>query len=113
MRMKIQGEVVPKYKKNPFVFNKPIDQRTFITVYTAGMVAILNLSPAGKRIFILIYNQIVKQKSTDKVILRYQPSYGISKLIWYKGLKECLTSKIIAQSNVAGVFFTNITYFNS
>lgn len=92
-------------------FRKNVDQQEFVKIYTGGMAAVFNLSSAGKRIFAIIYKQIRTQKETDRVILRYKSSYGMSKPTWYKGLKECLQNKLIAQSDVAGVYFINITYF--
>ena len=92
-------------------FRKNVDQQEFIKIYTGGMAAIFNLSSAGKRIFSLVYKQVREQKGTDRVILQYQPNCGMSKPTWYKGIKECLANKLIAQSKVAGVYFTNITYF--
>lgn len=90
---------------------KYVDKEEYVKVSAEGMAAMLNLSPAGKRIFELIYKQIAKHKGTDRVILHYQPDHGISKMTWYKGLKECLEYKIIAQSDVASVYFTNINYY--
>lgn len=96
-----------------------VESNQFVKLYAEGVAAILSLKSPGKKIFTLIYSQMVETKNIGKteIILNYNAlkatepqtleSMKLGRSTFDKGIKECLNNKILAQTLTPFVYFIN------
>lgn len=100
---------------------KEVDKTEFIKIYSAGVSAVLGLKNAGKNVFQLIFSELAGKNGVGKaeVVLNYdalalkaqaENKKIISKSTFFRGIRECIDAKIIADSYTANVYFINPTF---
>lgn len=87
-----------------------LDSKKFVKVYAQGIAAIFNLKQAGQKVFALIYAEVSTHKDTDTVYVPYTSKIGFSRATYYKGIKECIVTGLIAQTMSPGLYFINPQY---
>ena len=97
-----------------------VDKTRFLKVYADGVRMFLNLSSAGVKVFMIIYQLLVDDPSKDphaseKVVLNYEflaneIKGAISKATFYRGIRELKKAKLIAPTLVDGLYWVNIDY---
>lgn len=110
----VLSEATGKIHGAAIVYRKEVERSEFIKVYAEGIAAILNLKTAGKKVFLLIYNQLFGKGGIGKTIvlldwqmLSDEEQKNISRQTLARGIKQCLETKIIARTMTAGNYFIN------
>jgi hypothetical protein len=61
-------------------------------------------------VFKLVYNFILRNPNTDRIMLSPKQVKGMAKATFERGLTELLTKEILYRSTITYVFFLNINY---
>lgn len=91
-----------------------VDKTQFVKLYINGVKAFRDLSSAGTKVFELLYSELQTRIGKDQVLLAFSaidPSiWSYSRPTFYKGMKELIEKKFIAQSLIEGNYFVNPDY---
>lgn len=94
-----------------FVHYAEVDKTQFIKLYVNGVKAIKELTSAGTKVFEILFREVQKNKESDEVWLAFnlidQEDTPISESTFYRGMKEIIEKKFIAESNVQNRYFLN------
>jgi len=94
-----------------FVHYAEVDKTQFIKLYVNGVKAIKELTSAGTKVFEILFREVQKNKESDEVWLAFnlidQQDTPISESTFYRGMKEIIEKKFIAESNVVNRYFLN------
>lgn len=88
-----------------------VEAEQFIKMYAQGMAMVFNLGVSAQKVFACIYREMAKNKNCDTVFIPYRKDMGFSKTTYYKGIKECITAGLLAQSVSPSLYFINPSYF--
>ena len=83
-----------------------VDDEQFIKLYTRNSHLLEDLIKPARALLRMIYEQIQNNKNEDEVILTLLSS-KMTKAIYYRGLSDLLTRRIIFKSQ-RGTFFINV-----
>lgn len=96
------------------IYRQEVDKSEFVKVYSEGIGAILGLAGAGKKVFLLIYNQLYGGKNIGKTIvnlnwaeLNDEDQKQISRTTMWRGINQCLEAGIIARTMTNGNYYIN------
>lgn len=91
-----------------------VDRTTFVKLYINGVRALKELTSAGTKVFELLYVRVQSAIGKDQIWLTHpsidQASTLISEATFYRGMKELLVKKFIAESTTPGLYFLNPDY---
>lgn len=91
-----------------------VDKTQFVKLYVNGVKAIADLSPAGTKVFALLYAEMQGAIGRDKVYLSYtamEPAEtGMSQATFTRGMKELIEKKFVAPTFGVGWYFINPDY---
>ena len=100
-----------------FYFKREVEKNEFVKLFAEGVGALMGLNNAGKKVFQILYGQIVGEKGKDKteIILNYElltdeEREFISKRTFYNGINDLIRTGFIAESYVASYYFINPAY---
>jgi hypothetical protein len=87
-----------------------VDRTQFVKMYVGGVTAFNDLSAAGAKVFKFVYNFILKNPNTDRIVLSPKHVKNVAKATFERGLTELLSKEILYRSTVTYVFFLNVNY---
>jgi hypothetical protein len=91
-----------------------VDKTTFVKLYVNGVKALTDLASPGSKVFELLYLRVQGAIGKDQIWLTHpsidQAISPISEATFYRGMKELLTKKFIAESTTPGLYFLNPDY---
>jgi hypothetical protein len=91
-----------------------VDKTQFIKLYIQGVKALQDLTSAGTKVFELLYYQMQKRPSVDKIYLHYatvQENGGTMSLATFKrGMNELIAKEFIYECVEPLNYFVNINY---
>lgn len=91
-----------------------VDKTTFVKLYVNGVRALKELTSAGTKVFELLYFRVQQAIGKDQLWLTHpsidQAATPISEATFYRGMKELLVKKFIAESTTPGLYFLNPDY---
>lgn len=96
---------------------REVEENEFIKLYAEGVAAVLNMKAPGRKVFQIIYNELVGKKGIGKtkIDLKYEMledevQSKISRATFFNGINENIKAGIIAESLLIGVYFINPAY---
>lgn len=94
-----------------------VDKTEFLKLYANGVKMFLGLSPAGIKVFMLIYDILMNKSNyqTDSVELLYSlledhQKQGLGRTTFFKGIKELKKVGFLASSLLEGKYWINPDY---
>lgn len=88
-----------------------VDKTQFVKLYINGVKAFSGLSSAGTRVFELMYREIQANIGKDKIYMSFQAidqaKDKISEATYYRGMKELVEKKFLAETTIQGFYFVN------
>lgn len=91
-----------------------VDKTTFVKLYVNGVRALKELTSAGTKVFELLYFRVQSAIGRDQLWLTYpsidQAATPIGEATFYRGMRELLEKKFIAESTTPGLYFLNPDY---
>lgn len=91
-----------------------VDKTQFVKLYINGVKAIADLSPAGTKVFALLYTEMQKNVGKDKVYLSFsamdKDEAGMSQATFTRGMKELIEKNFVAPTLSVGWYFINPDY---
>lgn len=91
-----------------------VDKTQFIKLYIQGVKALQDLSSAGTKVFELLYCEMQKKPSADKIYLHYatvQESGNVMSLATFKrGMSELINKEFLYECVEPSNYFVNINY---
>lgn len=91
-----------------------VDKTQFVKLYVNGVKAFKDLTSAGTKVFELLYMRVQEEIGKDQIWLTFpsvdQEINPMGETTFYRGIKELLEKRFIAESLVPGVFFLNPDY---
>lgn len=91
-----------------------VDKTQFVKLFKNGVRAFTNLTSAGAKVFSVLYDEVQKIPSSDFIYLSFssvnQEVEPISSATFYRGMKELLEHKFLAESETVGKYFINPDY---
>jgi hypothetical protein len=90
-----------------------VDKTKFIKLYIQGVKALQGLSSAGTKVFELLYCEMQKKISSDKIYLHYssiQTEGAMSLATFKRGMKELIEKQFIFESVEPFNYFVNVNY---
>lgn len=91
-----------------------VDKTQFVKLYINGVKAITDLSPAGTKVFALLYAEMQKNIGKDKVYLSFcamdKNEAGMSQATFTRGMKELIEKNFVAPTIGVGWYFINPDY---
>lgn len=116
----IISPITGELKGTTGIFTKEVvEKNQFIKLYAEGVAAILSLKAPGKKVFTLIYSQMIEAKNIGKteIVLNYKAlsetepdtlkAMKLGRTTFDRGIKECLSAKILAQTLTPFIYFIN------
>ena len=104
------GETIPA----GIYFQKEVEKNEFVKLYAEGAAAIMGLKSPGKKLFQIMYGQLLGVEGKDKteIILNYdmlseEVKKWISRATFDRGINELLKAKFIAKTMMSGYYFIN------
>lgn len=96
-------------------YKEEVEKSQFLKIYADGLAGLLGLKSPGKKVFILVYNQLFGKVGKTEIVLHYEAlsedeRKNISLRTFSSGVSELLKARFIAQSMVPSVFFINPNY---
>ena len=96
-------------------YKEEVEKSKFLKIYADGLAQILGLKSPGKKVFMLVYNQLYGRIGKTEIILHYEAltedeRKKISLRTFTTGVTELIKANFIAQSMVPAVFFINPNY---
>ena len=97
-----------------FWHTQQVDKTQFVKLYINGVKAFRDLTSAGTRVFELMYREIQANIGKDKIHMSFQAidqtQDTISEATYYRGMKELVEKKFLAETTVQGFYFVNPDY---
>src|SRR5450830_268255 len=91
-----------------------VDKTQFVKLYVNGVRALKELTGAGAKVFELLYVRVQEAIGKDQLWLTHpsidQALTPMSEATFYRGMKELLEKKFIAESTTPGLYFLNPDY---
>lgn len=91
-----------------------VDKSQFVKLFKNGVSAFKGLTNTGAKVFSVLYDEIQKNPSQDYVYLSFseinQDTDPMSDRTFFRGIKELLDTKFIAESMTTGKYFVNPDY---
>lgn len=97
-----------------FWHTQEVDRTQFVKLYINGVKAFKELSPAGTKVFELLYIQMQQNIGRDSIVLAFQEIdqdiNQISERTFFRGVRELIDKGFLAESLVACQYFVNPDY---
>jgi len=100
------------------IFQHTIESNEFVKMYVKGIAAMWGLSSAGKKVFMLLFNEYSGKQGINKdTVTLYYPALSeearswISYRLFTKGINDLIKHRFIAESIVPAQFYINPTFF--
>lgn len=100
------------------IFQHTIESNEFVKMYTKGVAAMWGLSSAGKKVFMLLFNEYSGKQGINKdTVTLYYPALSedarnwISYRLFNKGINDLIKHHFIAESIIPSQFYINPTFF--
>lgn len=98
-----------------FTTNHPVDAETFVKVYTKAIAQHADLGAPGRKIFTILFKELSRNHSTDKLQLAYKlmteiDRAQISRATFKRGIQELIEKRFIARRTAAGAYWLNPEY---
>ena len=100
------------------IFQHTIEANEFVKMYVKGVAAMWGLSSAGKKVFMLLFNEYSGKQGLNKdTVTLYYPALSeeaqkwISYRLFTKGINDLIEHRFIAESIVPAQFYINPTFF--
>jgi hypothetical protein len=94
-----------------FVTTHEVDQARFVKLYVSAVKGITEMTNAGTRVFELLFNRVQENVGKDKIHLTFpsidQNQFAMSETTFYRGMKELIKNRFIAESTTPGIYFLN------
>lgn len=94
-----------------------VDKTQFLRLYAAGIKMFLDISSAGCKVFMLIYDELMRNQNwgADSVDLVYylledEVQAKISRTTFLRGIRELVKANFLAPSYQPGKFWINASY---
>lgn len=91
-----------------------VDKTQFLKLYVNGVKVITELSSAETKVFEILYRAMQEQKDTDTILMSYDiidmTTVKISRTTYFKGVKELVEKKFIAEIMIQNYCFINPDY---
>lgn len=91
-----------------------VDKTQFVKLYVNGVRAFKELTGAGTKVFEVLYGEIQKNISKDRVFLTFpnidQQQSPMSQATFTRGMHELVAKSFIAPTTIQGWFFINPDY---
>lgn len=91
-----------------------VDKTQFVKLFKNGVKAFTNLSNSGARVFSILYDELQKIPKQDVIHLSFsdvnQSVEPMAQATFYRGMKELLNHKFIAETETVGKYFVNPDY---
>jgi len=88
-----------------------VDSEKFVKLFINGVKQFKELTGAGTKVFELLYLEVQKNIGKDGIWLTFpsidQTSNHIGETTFYRGMKELITKRFIAESNTPGKYWLN------
>ncbi|EKA5792011.1 replication/maintenance protein RepL [Salmonella enterica] len=79
-----------------------------------GVKALTELSSSGTKVFEVLYRTVQDNMNKDKVLIAYdlidQNIVSISESTFFRGMKELIEKKFIAETTIQNLYFINPDY---
>lgn len=99
-----------------FFSRMEVDRTHFIKLYLDGIKALCQLKGAGIKVFTIIYQLMMNDKTIkDRIFLRYdmlpkELQETLSLPSWYRGINELVKANILALTQSTEMFWINVDY---
>lgn len=94
-----------------------VDKTQFVKLYINGVKAFQGLTNAGTKVFEIIYRSVQEKPGRDIIYISFhaidQDITTISESTFYRGMRELIDKKFIAESLSPSMFYLNIDYMFS
>jgi hypothetical protein len=92
-----------------------VDRTQFVKLYVNGVKAFKGLSPAGTKVFELLYLEVQKSTNRDRVYLSFSNlpdpfNSTISQGTYTRGMRELMDEKFVAPTSAVGWYWVNPDY---
>lgn len=91
-----------------------VDRTQFVKLYSNGVRAFAGLSPAGAKVFEVIYTAVAGQPGADRIWVHYkdvdQQATPMSPATFKRGMRELLEAQFIAESDRPGMYWLNVAF---
>ena len=77
-----------------------VDRTSFLKVYAQGIRALLGLKPAGMKVFIIVYDEMLEDDIKE----------SMSKATFFRGISQLIEGNILAESPIRGMYWINVDY---
>ena len=104
------GEILGDGSATYYEFEE-VDSERFVKLYLAGVRKAADLTKAGLSVFEWVYFQLMARPNSDEVKLSPDdPSLGMARATFFRGLKELLDREFLYNSLWEGTYYVNIRY---
>lgn len=97
-----------------FFHYEEVDKTQFLKLYINGVKALTELSSSGTKVFEVLYRTVQDNMNKDKVLIAYdlidQDIVSISESTFFRGMKELIEKKFIAETTIQNLYFINPDY---
>lgn len=97
-----------------FFHYEEVDKTQFLKLYINGVKALTELTSPGTKVFEVLYRTVQDNINKDRVTLAYdlidQNVVSISESTFYRGMKELIEKKFIAETTIQNLYFINPDY---
>ena len=97
-----------------FFHYEEVDKTQFLKLYINGVKALTELSSSGTKVFEVLYRTVQDNINKDKVLIAYdlidQDIVSISESTFFRGMKELIEKKFIAETTIQNLYFINPDY---
>lgn len=97
-----------------FFHYEEVDKTQFLKLYINGVKALTELTSAGTKVFEVLYRTVQDNINKDRITLAYdlidQNTVNISESTFFRGMKELIEKKFIAETTIQNVYFINPDY---
>lgn len=97
-----------------FFHYQEVDKTQFLKLYINGVKALTELSSAGTKVFEVLYRTVQENINKDRILLAFdlidQKVVSISESTFYRGMKELIEKKFIAETTTQNLYYINPDY---
>lgn len=94
-----------------FFHYQEVDKTQFLKLYVNGVKALTELSSSGTKVFEVLYRTVQDNINKDTIFLAFdlidQNIVTISESTFYRGMKELIEKKFIAETTTQNLYFIN------
>ena len=95
-----------------FWYKEETEKERFVKLYADGVAGIMGLKNPGKKVFRLLYNQLLGHKDRTEISLYYDSlsddeKKGLGKRTFVSGITELINARFIAESIIPARYFIN------